>query len=237
IVHSALVYCLRVWIGQCLPLNDGLLNRTRITLPDCFLNPTFPEEASRCPAVAAGNTESSQNIVEAFMKATQLMASSQGTMNNVIFGNDRFSFYETLGGGTGAGPGFHGTDAIHSHMTNTAITDPEILEYNFPVILRRWGIAPHTGGLGQWNGGHGMIREIQFQEAVQVNLITHHRTSGPMGLKGGLPGSPGAQTISRSLDDGSCQTTRLPHIAQFDAKPGDILSISTPGGGAYLPQP
>lgn len=237
IVHSALVYCLRVWIGQRLPLNDGLLNRTRITLPDCFLNPTFPEEASRCPAVAAGNTESSQNIVEAFMKATQLMASSQGTMNNVIFGNDRFSFYETLGGGTGAGPGFHGTDAIHSHMTNTAITDPEILEYNFPVILRRWGIAPHTGGLGQWNGGHGMIREIQFQEAVQVNLITHHRTSGPMGLKGGLPGSPGAQTISRSLDDGSCQTTRLPHIAQFDAKPGDILSISTPGGGAYLPQP
>jgi 5-oxoprolinase (ATP-hydrolysing) len=228
IVRSAIMYCLRLWIGQPIPLNDGLLELVDINLPECFLNPPFPEKACDCPAVVGGNTETSQNIVEAFMKATGLMAGSQGTMNNLIFGNERFSFYETLGGGSGAGKDFDGGSAVHSHMTNTAVTDPEILEDRYPVRVLHWGIRNGSGGDGRHKGGEGMTRKLEFLEAVQVNLITHHRTRGPSGMAGGQDGVPGSQFLYR---DG-CRT-RLRHIDHFDAQPGDILEINTPGGGGY----
>jgi 5-oxoprolinase (ATP-hydrolysing) len=229
IVRSAVLYVLRLMIDEPLPLNEGLLRPVSIRLPRGMLNPPFHDDPSRCPAVGAGNVETSQRLVDTLIKALGLAACSQGTMNNVIFGNDRFSYYETVCGGAGAGRGFDGCSAVHTHMTNTRITDPEILEHRHPVRLERFGIRRGSGGSGGpagWRGGDGAIREITFLEPVTLSIIAEHRRGGPCGIAGGEAGAPGAQRLVRA--DG---TVRAVGDETFAAGAGDRLILETPGGG------
>ena len=229
IVGSAVLYFLRLLINQPLPLNEGLLKPINIALPRCFLNPEFPQNPRSCPAVVAGNVETSQRIVDALIRALGLSAGSQGTMNNLIFGNRHCSYYETIGGGTGAGPNFPGADGVHTHMTNTGATDPEILENRFPVRLVQFAIRNNSGGQGRYPGGNGLVRQLTFTQPVQVSLLTQHRTHPPLGAAGGQPGKTGSQTILRK--DGSVET--LPSTTSPFLNAGDSLLIKTPGGGAW----
>lgn len=229
IVNSVLIYVLRLLVDEPLPLNDGLLTPVTIHLPECMLNPSFPEQPEDCPAVVGGNIETSQRLVDTFLKAFGLAACSQGTMNNVLFGNDSFGYYETIGGGTGAGEGFHGSDAIHHHMTNTRATDPEILEHRYPVRLDRYAIRTASGGTGTWNGGNGCIREMSFLEQVRLSILTQHRVVPPYGLKGGSAGKTGIQWVEKI--DGT--TLKLDWKDGIDLQSGDKFILHTPGGGGY----
>lgn len=229
IVASAVLYVLRLLVPQDLPLNEGLLEAVEIRLPRCFLNPAFPSDPAFCPAVVAGNVETSQRIVDTLIKAFGLAAGSQGTMNNLIFGNDQISYYETIGGGAGAGPGFPGAHAVHTHMTNTGITDAELLEARFPVRLRRFTIRPNSGGAGQYSGGDGIIRELEFLAPVQLSLLTQHRNKGPSGEEGGGNGQPGEQYLLRANGD----EEHLPAVASPTLGAGDRIIVKTPGGGGW----
>ena len=229
IVHSVVIYVLRLLLDEPIPLNDGLLEPVDLIIPAGMLNPGFPEDPYQCPAVVGGNVEISQRLTDTLIKAFGTMAASQGTMNNVLFGNERFGYYETLAGGTGAGPEFHGADAVHHHMTNTRITDPEVIEFRYPVRILRTGIRRGSGGDGRFNGGNGMIREYEFLEPVNLSLLTQRRTSGPYGMKGGAPGLKGEQYILKP--DGS--TIELASTENIDLGVGDRLIILTPGGGGY----
>src|SRR5215203_6919681 len=140
-----------------------------------MLNPPFPEDPAEAPAVVGGNVETSQRVVDTLLKAFGLAACSQGTMNNLLFGNERFGFYETVCGGAGAGPGFRGASAVHTHMTNTRITDPEVLEQRYPVRLERFAIRRGSGGAGRWHGGDGAVRRIRFLEPMSLSLLSQHR--------------------------------------------------------------
>jgi len=231
IVRSAVLYVLRLYLQIDIPLNEGVLTGIEITLPDCFLNPPFTDNPATSPAVVGGNVETSQRIVDTLIKALGIHACSQGTMNNFIFGNSSFGYYETIAGGTGASPTFPGTDAIHSHMTNTAITDPEILESRYPIRLNRFSIRENSGGQGTHNGGDGVIREFEFLKPLTVSLLTQHRTTQPFGLNGASPGKSGQQTLTKP--DGS--EINLPPTAKIEVHPGDRLTIETPGGGAANP--
>lgn len=228
IVRSAVLYVLRLWTQSPVPLNEGLLRDVEIVLPNCFLNPDFPDDPSKCPAVVGGNVETSQRVVDTLIRALGFQAGSQGTMNNFIFGNDRFGYYETIGGGAGAGPDYDGASGLHTHMTNTAITDPEIFEQRYPVRLRQFAIRRGSGGEGQHRGGDGLIREVEFLEPLRVSLLTQHRKEAPFGLNDGATGTCGRQTLSRR--DGFEQ--ELEGITAIAAEPGDRLKIETPGGGA-----
>jgi 5-oxoprolinase (ATP-hydrolysing) len=168
-------------------------------------------------------------LVDTLIKAFHLAAASQGTMNNLLFGNEGFSYYETLCGGSGAGPGFAGASAVHTHMTNTRITDPELLEHRYPVRLERFAIRRGSGGAGAYPGGDGVIREIAFLEPLKLSLLTQRRSEGPYGLSGGKPGKPGAQRLIRA--DGS--VINLKAIDSCTVTPGDRLVLETPGGGGY----
>ena len=236
IVRSAVLYVLRVYLQTDIPLNEGILKHIEITLPECFLNPS-PDgsgEPQDYPAVVGGNVETSQRLVDTLIKALGIQACSQGTMNNLIFGDATFGYYETIAGGTGASPDHPGCDAIHSHMTNTAITDPEILESRYPVKLRRFEIRRGSGGQGEQRGGDGVIREIEFLRPLTVSLLTQHRLQAPFGLNGAAPGACGRQTLVKP--DGS--RTELAPSAKILAGPGDRLIIETPGGGgANRPAP
>jgi 5-oxoprolinase (ATP-hydrolysing) len=229
IVHSVIMYVLRLLIKEDLPLNDGILEAIEVILPEGLLNPPFPEDPFKCPALVGGNVEISQRLTDTLLKALELQAASQGTMNNILFGNERFGYYETICGGCGAGPGFFGADAVHHHMTNTRITDPEIMEYRYPVHLEKFKIRKASGGRGAFRGGDGVIREIRFLEKVELSLLTQRRNSGPYGMKGGGEGKPGEQYIIRK--DG----TKIPlaPISSALILPGDRLLIETPGGGAW----
>ena len=229
IVRSAVIYVIRLLVNQPFPLNEGLLAPIEIRLPRCFLNPDFPDTIHQCPAVVAGNVETSQRLVDTLIRVFELAACSQGTMNNLIFGNDRISYYETIAGGAGAGPGFNGAHAVHTHMTNTGITDPEILEKRYPVSLKRFAIRANSGGRGCFSGGNGVIRELEFLEPVQVSLLTQHRLLSPYGCDGGEAGQPGKQTLIRC--DGRRET--LPPTCSPELEPGDRLLIETPGGGGW----
>ncbi|MEM7697297.1 MAG: hydantoinase B/oxoprolinase family protein [Verrucomicrobiota bacterium] len=224
IIRSAVLYVIRLWTGSRLPLNEGLLDRIEIVLPNCFLNPSFSDDPAQSPAVVGGNVETSQRVVDALIRLFQIEACSQGTMNNFLFGNDQFGYYETIAGGTGAGPSYHGTSGIHSHMTNTAITDPEILESRYPVRLRQFSIRQGSGGDGEWSGGDGVVREIEFLESLQVSLLSQHRVESPYGMSGGQCGAVGQHFL-----DGES----LPGISGFEASPGQVLRIETPGGGGW----
>jgi 5-oxoprolinase (ATP-hydrolysing) len=179
--------------------------------------------------VVGGNVEVSQRVVDTLIKALHLQACSQGTMNNTLFGNERFGYYETIAGGAGAGEGYDGASALHTHMTNTAITDPEIVEQRYPVRLRQFAIRRGSGGAGRWHGGDGVVREFEFLEPLTVSLLTQHRASGAYGMDGGGDGLPGKQTLHRA--DGSSEV--LASSASLRVNAGDRLVMETPGGGGY----
>ena len=229
IVRSAVLYVLRALVGDDLPLNEALLDDVRIKIPEGVLNPLFPEEPSACPAVVGGNVETSQRVVDVLLGALGLQANSQGTMNNFLFGNDEFAYYETIGGGSGAGPGWNGMNGTHVHMSNTAITDPEILERRFPVRLWEFSLRQGSGGKGSWEGGCGLVREVEFLKRMTVSFLTQRRECGPHGREGGKAGLPGLQTILRR--DGSIE--ELPGICSFTAEPDERVRILTPGGGGW----
>ena len=234
IVMSALIYCFRCLIEDDIPLNSGVLAPVDVILPDdCLLNPTPSADPERCPAVVGGNVETSQRIVDVIFGALGVVAASQGTMNNFLFGRSgekAFGYYETLCGGAGAGPRFDGADAVHTHMTNTRLTDPEVFEDRYPVRLLQTEIRSNSGGAGAHRGGDGIVREIEFLEAVEVSLLTNRRTTRPFGLAGADCGQPGRNLMKRA---GAAAFEELPPAAQFSARPGDILRIETPGGGGF----
>ena len=227
IVRSVLLYVLRVWLNENVPLNEGLLEPVEIILPRGFLNPDFPDNPTQCPAVVGGNVETSQRLTDLLLSALGLCANAQGTMNNFLFGNDRFGYYETIAGGSGAGPGFHGKSGRHVHMTNTAITDPEILEHRFPVRLHQFSLRRDSGGKGEFHGGDGVIREVEFLEPMTVSLLTERRASAPQGMNGGSAGQPGQQL--RIRDNGSAEA--LPGAVTYHAEAHERIIIRTPGGG------
>jgi 5-oxoprolinase (ATP-hydrolysing) len=230
VVRSAVLYVLRLLIAEPLPLNEGILRPVEIRVPEGLLNPPFPNDPAEAPAVVGGNVETSQRVVDTLMKALGLAACSQGTMNNVLFGNSRFGYYETVCGGSGAGPGFHGASAVHTHMTNTRITDPEVLEHRYPVRLERFAIRRGSGGEGRWRGGDGAVRELTFLEPMSLSLLTQHRVERPYGMEGGAPGAPGRQRLVRAFGE-------VEDLASVDGRevgPGDRLILETPGGGGWL---
>ncbi len=229
IVNSVVMYVLRLLIGEALPLNEGLLKPVGIKLPHSMLSPEFPDDPEQCPAVVGGNTETSQRLVDLILKPFGKIACSQGTMNNVLFGNERFGYYETVGGGTGAGPDFNGADAVHHHMTNTAGTDPEILEHRYPVRLDRYAIRKGSGGQGKHKGGDGIVREMTFLETVSLSVLTQHRTEAPYGLQGGEAGSKGMQKVIRN----NGETEDLNSVDGRELDAGDRFILHTPGGGGF----
>ena len=229
IVTSVVIYVLRLLLKEPVPLNDGLLEPVTLKIPRGILNPEFPRAAKECPAVVGGNVEISQRLTDTLLKAFGVMAASQGTMNNVLFGNKNFGYYETLCGGCGAGNGFHGASAVHHHMTNTRITDPEILEHRYPVRLDEFRIREHSGGKGKWNGGNGIVRKITFLEPVNLSVLTQRRKEGPFGLKGGESGKPGRQQVIRK----NGETETLDSIQNTNLRAGDQFVIETPGGGGF----
>ncbi len=221
VVHAAVIYVVRVMVGRNLPLNAGCLAPITIRIPSPSILSPSPGRA-----VCGGNVETSQRIVDALLGALGLAAASQGTMNNMSFGSDTFGYYETLGGGMGATTHGPGASAMHSHMTNTRITDPEILEARFPIRLIEFGIRRGSGGQGLHAGGDGLIREYEFTAPLRVSILSERRKRTPFGLHGGGSGQPG-RNIFNGQDIGG--------KANLDVRPGDRLRIETPGGGAYSP--
>ena len=216
---AAVLYVLRALVGRPIPLNSGCLRDVTVRIPaGSILNP------SPGRAVAGGNVETSQRVVDVLLGAFGRAAASQGTMNNVSFGHTLFGYYETIAGGAGAGPGFDGASAVHTHMTNTRITDPEIIEQRFPVRIREFSVRPGTGGAGRYPGGDGACREYEFLEPLTVSILSERRTTAPFGLAGGESGAPG-----RNFHNGR----ELRGHAVFEVAAGDRLRIETPGGGGY----
>jgi len=230
IVTSAVLYCLRCLIGSDIPLNAGMLAPVTLVLPECFLNPTAKPNPADCPGVVGGNVETSQRIVDTIFGALEVAAASQGTMNNLLIGDASFGYYETICGGTGAGRDFHGTDAVHSHMTNTRLTDPEVLESRIPVRLIRFAIRSGSGGVGRFSGGCGVIRELEFLTPVDVSILSQRRTTPPYGLRGGGPGALGRNLLRRADTD---EVQTLGPIDFAKVRAGDRLTIMTPGGGGW----
>jgi 5-oxoprolinase (ATP-hydrolysing) len=230
VVMACVLYVLRLLISEEMPLNEGLLRAVDLILPEgTLVNPRFHADPTQCPAVVGGNTEVSQRIVTLLLRALNLAADSQTTMNNVLFGNDRFGYYETLGGGAGATQKGNGRHAVHTHMTNTRLTDPELLEVRYPVRVERFERREGSGGAGKHSGGDGLERELVFLEAVSVSVLTQNRTQSPQGLAGGEAGKPGYQHVIRP--DGSTQT--LSSVDGCECEAGDRFVIATPGGGGY----
>ena len=224
VCRAVVLYVFRTLVGSDIPLNQGCLKPLDLIVPEgSMLNPG-PEAA-----VIAGNTEVSQAACNALYGALGVLAGSQGTMNNFVWGNDRFQNYETIAGGTGAGPGFQGCDAVQSHMTNTRMTDPEILEKRFPVRLEAFGIRPGSGGAGQWRGGNGAVRRMRFLEALTVTTLSSHRIIPPFGAQGGSPGAVGLNWAE--LPDGTRRD--LPGNAEIDLPAGAVFVMETPGGGGW----
>jgi 5-oxoprolinase (ATP-hydrolysing) len=229
IVHSVILYVLRLLVNEPIPLNEGLMNEVEVILPAGMLNPPF-RELEQMPAVVGGNTELSQRITDTLLLAFGMAACSQGTMNNLLFGNEHFGFYETIAGGTGAGKGFAGASGVHPHMTNTRITDPEVMEFRYPIRLEAFSIREDSGGDGQYPGGNGLIRKIRFLEPVVVTMLSQHRKELPYGLAGGHEGAAGEQFLH--LPDEQ-SPHRLPGCFSRKVPKGTLLSIFTPGGGGY----
>jgi len=232
IVDAAILYCMRCLIDDEIPLNSGVMTPIDIVLPACMLNPPACDDAEQHAAVVGGNVELSQRVVDLFFSALGIVAPSQGTMNNFVFGNDRFGYYETLGGGAGAGPNFDGASAVHTHMTNTRLTDVEIIEQQYPLRVNRFAVRRGSGGEGKHRGGDGLIRSIEYLEPMQVSLLTQRRTVAPPGLRGGGSAQPGRNLLQRTGED---EAKSLDPLAEFDVSPGDIVTIETPGGGGYGP--
>jgi 5-oxoprolinase (ATP-hydrolysing) len=230
IVHSVTMYVMRLLVDVDLPLNEGLLEPIEIRIPpESILDPSYDADPESCPAVVGGNVETSQRLVDTLIEALRLAGCSQGTMNNLSFGDRTFGYYETVAGGSGAGDGFDGTGGVHTHMTNTRITDPEVLEHRYPVRLWRFALRPGSGGLGRWRGGSGVVREIEFLTPLLLSILSQHRESAPFGMAGGGDGAVGRQVIVRA--DGS--RDELGGVDGCRVGIGDRLILETPGGGGY----
>ena len=224
VARSAVLYVFRCLVEDAIPLNEGCLKPINIVIPeDSMLAPKYPA------AVAAGNVETSQAITDALFGALGVAAESQGTMNNILFGNDRHQYYETVCGGAGAGPGYHGTSAVHTHMTNTRLTDPEILEWRYPVVLESFGVNRGSGGAGRWRGGDGTLRRIRFLEEMELTVLSHHRIIAPYGLAGGAPGRCGRNWVERACG----VVHEMGGQDHCPVGPGDVFVLETPSGGGY----
>jgi 5-oxoprolinase (ATP-hydrolysing) len=221
---AAVLYVFRTLVGKDIPLNAGCLEPLNVIIPPgTMLSPRYPA------AVAAGNVETSQAVTGALYAALNVMAEGSGTMNNVTFGNDRYQYYETVASGSGAGQGFDGTDVVQTKMTNSRLTDPEVLEWRYPVRLESYAIRAGSGGQGRWHGGNGGIRRIRFLEPMTVTTLAGHRRVPAFGLAGGGPGAPGRHWVERA--DGS--VTRLRGCDSVQLEAGDTFVIETPGGGGF----
>ena len=221
---AAVLYVFRTLVNDEIPLNAGCLKPLEVVIPEgCMLRPRYPA------AVVAGNVETSQCITDALYGALGVLAASQGTMNNFTFGNDRYQYYETVAGGSGAGPGFDGADVVQTHMTNSRLTDPEVLEWRFPVRLESFAIRAGSGGRGRWRGGHGAVRRVRFLEPMTAAILSGHRLVRPHGLQGGEAGAPGRNYVLRA----GGATSELGPFDQTEMAAGDLFVIETPGGGGY----
>ncbi|GAB2945736.1 hydantoinase B/oxoprolinase family protein [Streptomyces pseudoechinosporeus] len=224
VVNAAVLYVFRTLVADDIPLNDGCLRPLDIIVPPgSMLAPEPPA------AVVAGNVETSQAITGALYGALGVQAEGSGTMNNVTFGNERHQYYETVASGSGAGDGFHGASVVQTHMTNSRLTDPEVLEWRLPVQLDEFAVRRGSGGAGRWRGGDGAVRRIRFHEPMTVSTLSQHRRVAPYGMAGGEPGALGANRVERA--DGT--VTELGGSDAADVGPGDVLVIETPGGGGY----
>jgi 5-oxoprolinase (ATP-hydrolysing) len=224
VVYAAVLYVFRTLVDDDIPLNAGCLKPLKVVIPEgCMLSPRHPA------ATVAGNVETSQCITDALYGALGVMAASYGTMNNFTFGNDRYQYYETISGGTGAGEGFDGTDTVQAHMTNSRLTDPEVLEWRFPVRIEEHSIRPGSGGKGRWHGGNGATRRVRFLEPMTGAILAGHRRIPPYGMAGGSPGDVGRNWVERA--DGS--RTQLGFADETSVNAGEIFVIETPGGGGY----
>lgn len=225
ITRAAVLYVFRTLVDMDIPMNEGCARPLKLIVPQgSLLSPVYPA------AVVAGNVEVSQCIVDALYGALGIMAASQGTMNNVTFGNDNYQYYETICGGAGAGEGFNGASAVHTHMTNSRLTDPEVLEWRFPVLLDSFSIRRGSGGEGKWQGGDGVERRIRFLEPMTAAILANHHKISPFGLKGGKPGKTGKAWVERNQ---SSSNIPLKSTDKIDMYSGDVLVICTPGGGGY----
>ena len=226
ICMAAVLYVFRTLVDSDIPLNAGCLKPLNVIIPEgSMLNPRYPA------AVVSGNVETSSCVTNALYGALGVLASAPGTMNNFTFGNDKYQYYETISGGSGAGNGFHGTDVVQTHMTNSRLTDPEVLEWRYPVRLESYEINPGSGGCGQWHGGNGGIRKIRFLEKMTASILSNNRIVPPFGMAGGEPGKCGRNYVVRA--DGRCE--ELGYVARTEIGPGDVFVIETPGGGGYGP--
>ncbi|WP_053759928.1 hydantoinase B/oxoprolinase family protein [Streptomyces sp. AS58] len=228
VVNAAVLYVFRTLVADDIPLNDGCLRPIEIVVPPgSMLAPRPPA------AVVAGNVETSQAITGALYAALGVQAEGSGTMNNVTFGDERHQYYETVASGSGAGDGFPGASAVQTHMTNSRLTDPEVLEWRLPVRLEEFSLRRGSGGAGRWPGGDGAVRRIRFHEPMTVSTLSQHRRVPPYGMAGGEPGALGANRVERA--DGT--VTALGGSDTTDVGPGDVLVVETPGGGGYGPPP
>jgi 5-oxoprolinase (ATP-hydrolysing) len=224
VAMAAVLYVFRTLVADEIPLNSGCLKPVRVIIPPgSMLAPAYPA------AVAAGNVETSQAITGALYAALGVMAEGSGTMNNVTIGNDRHQYYETVASGSGAGDGFAGVDVVQTHMTNSRLTDPEVLEWRYPVRLERYAVRPASGGAGRWPGGCGGRRELRFLEPMTVTTLASHRRVPPYGMAGGGPGGLGRHWIARA--DGS--VTAMAGCDSVPVATGDVFILETPGGGGY----
>jgi len=224
VATAAVLYVFRTLVADDIPLNDGCLRPLRIVVPEgSMLAPSYPA------AVVAGNVETSQAVTGALYAALGVQAEGSGTMNNVTFGNERHQYYETVGSGSGAGEGFDGVSVVQTHMTNSRLTDPEVLEWRFPVLVESFAIRRGSGGAGRWRGGDGAVRRLQFREPMTVSTLSGHRRVPPYGLAGGSPGDLGRNRVERSGGG----VTKMDGCDSVDVGAGDVLVVETPGGGGY----
>jgi 5-oxoprolinase (ATP-hydrolysing) len=221
---AAVLYVFRTLVEADIPLNEGCLRPLDIRVPEgCLLNPRHPA------AVVAGNVETSQCVVDALYGALGALAASQGTMNNLTFGDADSQYYETIAGGAGAGPDFDGASGVQTHMTNSRLTDPEVLETRYPVMLREFRLRRGSGGAGRRRGGDGLVRRIEFLRPMTASILSNHRRVAPFGLAGGEPGACGRNRVLRR--DG--QVEALGACATTEVEAGDSILIETPGGGGF----
>ena len=224
ITMAAVLYLFRTLVDDDIPLNAGCLKPIEVIVPEgCMLNPRHPA------AVVAGNVETSMCVTNALYGALGVMAASQCTMNNFTFGNDTYQYYETISGGSGAGEGFNGTSVVQTHMTNSRLTDPEVLEFRYPVRLDSYEIRAGSGGTGRWTGGNGGVRRVRFLEPMTASILSNGRVHPAFGMAGGAPGEPGRNWVERA----NGQVEPLPHIGQAEMGVDDVFVIATPGGGGY----
>ncbi len=240
VCYAAVLYVFRTLVDSDIPLNAGCLKPLHVVIPErSMLNPRYPA------AVVAGNVETSSCITDTLYGALGVMAAAQGTMNNFTFGNERYQYYETISGGSGAGiynvgaseealegsyeDGFNGTDVVQTHMTNSRLTDPEVLEFRYPVRLESYEIRPNSGGPGRWHGGNGGTRRVRFLEPMTASILANHRSIAPFGMAGGEPGEVGRNWIERI--DGRVET--MGHIGSAEMNVDDVIVIQTPGGGGF----